>query len=121
MTAPAGVNNTVPFYSDHSYNTMIDFERQQFFWSRVQKDGDHLIWTGTKVPRGYGIITIQGKEEYAHRVAYCIAQNIDLSAIKEFHLVRINCNRNDCVEPTHFAPKPKTPRLIAKEKKKRST
>lgn len=84
----------------------IDFERQQFFWSRVEREGDHLIWTGSQVPRGYGIITIDGEEVYAHRVAYCIANNIDLKNIEQFQIIR-TCERNDCVEPKHLIPKPK--------------
>lgn len=87
-------------------NMSVDFERQRFFWSRVETHGEHLIWTGTRVPRGYGIITINGREEYAHRVSWCINQGIDLSAIDDFLVVRL-CDRNDCVEPKHLALKPK--------------
>ena len=84
----------------------IDFERQKFFWSRVEKEGDHLIWTGSAVPRGYGVMAIGKDEVYAHRVAYCIAHNVDLKAIEDFIILR-TCDRNDCVEPSHLIPKPK--------------
>lgn len=113
-------NSTIAIRSRiRRFNMAIDFDRQKFFWSRVGQDGEHLIWSGTKVPRGYGIITINGREEYAHRVSWCIASSIDLSAIDDYHLVRINCNKNDCVEPGHLALKPKTPSLIAKEKERK--
>jgi hypothetical protein len=86
---------------------MLRFERQQFFWSRVRQEGDHLIWTGAATPRGYGKMFVEGRLEYAHRVAWCIARNIDLADIDDLTLVRINCDRNDCVAPEHFASKRK--------------
>lgn len=86
---------------------MIDFERQRFFHSRTQKDGDHLIWTGSQGPRGYGIIYFGRTEKhYAHRVAYCIAHNIGLDAIEDKIILR-TCERNDCVAPEHLIAKPK--------------
>ena len=98
LTQPGGQVN--------SFCMAIAFERQQFFWSRVEREGDHLIWTGSKVPRGYGIITIDSEEVYAHRVAYCIANNLELHSIEAFQIIR-TCTRNDCVEPLHLVPKPK--------------
>ena len=84
----------------------IDFERQQFFWSRTEKQGDHLIWTGSQVPRGYGVMAIDGKDVYAHRIAYCLAKNLDLEDIESLIIMR-TCERNDCVLDTHLVPKPK--------------
>lgn len=84
----------------------IEFERQQFFWSRVRKDGDHLIWEGASVPRGYGKIQIGEDIEYAHRISYCIAKGVEPQDIA--HLtVLITCGRNDCVAPDHLATRPK--------------
>jgi hypothetical protein len=91
----------------------IDFERQKFFWSRVEKDGDHLIWTGSSVPRGYGTMQIGGEDVYSHRVSYCLAKNIDLKDIEDFIILR-TCDRNDCVEPDHLTPKPKKTRKAKK-------
>ena len=84
----------------------IDFERQQFFWSRTEKQGDHIIWTGSAVPRGYGIMKVGSEEVYAHRVAYCLAKNIDLKDIENFVIMR-TCDRNDCVKADHLVAKPK--------------
>lgn len=79
----------------------IDIERQEFFWSRVSRQGDHLIWEGADTPRGYGKITINGENVYAHRVAYCIANNLEPHHIADKTIIR-TCERNDCVEPTHL-------------------
>lgn len=84
----------------------IDFERQQFFWSRVRKDGEHLIWEGAHTTRGYGKITINNRNEYAHRVAYCIAKNLDLKAIDD-KIILITCNAPGCCEPKHLIAKQK--------------
>ena len=87
---------------------MIDFERQQFFWSRTKKQGDHLIWTGSFGPRDYGFMYFGKDKEYAHRVAYCIARGLDLKDIDNLIILR-TCERNDCVADNH---------LVAKKKKK---
>ena len=84
----------------------IDFERQLFFWSRTEKQGDHLIWTGSQVPRGYGIMAVGEKEVYAHRIAYCLAKNCDLEDIESLIIMRL-CDRNDCVNAEHLVAKPK--------------
>lgn len=85
----------------------IDFERQQFFFSRVQKKGEHLLWRGANTTRGYGKIQIDGENQYVHRVAWCIKHNLDIKDIDELVILRI-CEENACVEPTH---------LIARKKK----
>jgi hypothetical protein len=84
----------------------IDFERQQFFWSRVRKDGEHLIWEGADTPRGYGKMQVGAEVVYAHRVAWCIAHNLDLKDIENKTIIR-TCERNDCVEPEHLAARMK--------------
>lgn len=84
----------------------IDFERQQFFFSRTRREGEHLIWDGADTPRGYGKMTIDGENVYTHRVSWCIAHNLDLKAIEDKTILR-TCERNDCVEPTHLAARPK--------------
>ena len=88
---------------------MIDPERQEFFWSRVHKEGDHLIWTGSQGPRGYGIFYTDGRgsKVYVHRVSYCIANHLDLADIEDFIILRV-CTRNDCVAPAHLVKKPKS-------------
>jgi hypothetical protein len=87
-------------------NMPIDFDRQQFFWSRVRKEGDHLIWEGAETTRGYGKIEIGGRSEYAHRVSYCIANNLDIKDIDNLKIVKL-CPVNECVAPAHLAPKEK--------------
>lgn len=80
----------------------IDFERQQFLWSRTKKEGDHLIWTGANTPRGYGKMSFGADRiEYAHRVAWCIDKNLDLDDIEGVAIIRL-CDRNDCVAPGHL-------------------
>jgi hypothetical protein len=87
----------------------MDFERQKFFWSRVRKESDHLIWEGSATPRGYGKMFVDGKLQYAHRVSWCIANNYKtINDIDDLVILR-TCDRNDCVAPVHLAQKKKKP------------
>jgi hypothetical protein len=86
---------------------MIDLERQQFFWSRTKKEGDHLIWTGSYSSRNYGFMYFgRGEKVYASRVSYCIARNLDLKDIEHLIILK-TCDRNDCVSNDHLVAKTK--------------
>lgn len=50
---------------------------------------------------GYGFCTHNGKRAYSHRVAYCLANGLDLEAIKG-KLVRHLCNNPPCINPDHL-------------------
>src|SRR5438105_2219223 len=96
----------VPTTHDHATDWMLDFERQQFFWSRTRKEGDHLLWTGAHTPRGYGKMFVAGRLEYAHRVAWCISHNCDLSEINHLTILK-TCEVTECVAPEHLIAKAK--------------
>lgn len=87
-------------------HNMIDMERQQFFWSRTKKEGDHLVWTGSFGPREYGFMYFGKKKVYAFRVAWCIAHGLDLKDIEDTIILR-TCTHNDCVKVDHLVAKPK--------------
>jgi hypothetical protein len=90
---------------------MIDMERQEFFWSRVSRRGDHLIWTGAHTDRGYGKITINNVNVYANRVAYCIANNLSLTQIEDSNIL-IVCDEPGCVEAKHLVRKKKRSKKV---------
>jgi hypothetical protein len=85
----------------------MDFERQQFFWSRVRPEGEHLIWIGAKTPQGYGKMQVEGRLEYVHRVAWCLSHGC--KSIKDIDHLRIvkTCEVNECCAPAHLASKVK--------------
>ncbi len=92
----------------------MDFKRQKFFWSRVRKDGEHLIWEGSQTTRGYGKMMVEGENVYAHRVAYCIAKAFKLDEIEHLQIIR-TCELNECVEPSHLAAKIKKPKKLKEQ------
>lgn len=50
---------------------------------------------------GYPRVSVKGKMKKLHRVVYCEAKGIPLSAIDGL-LVRHTCDTPNCVEPTHL-------------------
>jgi hypothetical protein len=50
---------------------------------------------------------VEGRLEYAHRVAWCIAHDFpDIRGIDHLTIIR-TCDRNECVEREHLVAKPK--------------
>jgi hypothetical protein len=67
------------------------------FWARAEPDGECLIWTRSKIAKGYGRVRMLG-EVAAHRVAYRLAHG----DIPEGMLVCHTCDRPDCIQPAHL-------------------
>jgi hypothetical protein len=56
------------------------------------------IWTGAKNDKGYGRFGVNGKNRFAHRVAWEIA----FGPIPDRQLVLHRCDNPNCVNPGHF-------------------
>lgn len=67
---------------------------EQRFWSKVDKSGDHWLWTRAKNPAGYGIFVIDGVHELAHRVAWELVNNCK---IPPNHRLLKTCEYPACV------------------------
>lgn len=72
------------------------------FWSKVDKaDPDGCwLWTGTKVPSGYGRLWIAQRPFAAHRVAYEWLVGPIPEGLQLDHLCRVR----RCVNPAHLEP-----------------
>lgn len=87
-------------------STERDIER---FWSKVDRTpgqgpkGECWTWTGTRLPKGYGVLAIRRKDRGAYqyvatRVAWMIAHGRDPGN----DLMRHNCNYPPCIRPEHL-------------------
>lgn len=78
---------------------MIDTAK---FWKKIKKeydedyDEDHWIWLGNISKNGYGRLTINGIQDYAHRWAWQMVYGpLDNPIVRE-------CERTRCVNPRHW-------------------
>ncbi len=73
-------------------------EPTERFWSKVEKTDGCWLWTGTKVPRGYGVFSVGMRKIYAHRYALEISTGIELGVLEACH----KCDNPSCVRPDHL-------------------
>lgn len=67
------------------------------FWAKVDKSGDCWIWTGGKLPQGYGCFgVVHGVTRRAHRVAWELAAGAIPPGLSVLHACdNPSCVRND--------------------------
>lgn len=62
---------------------------------------DCIAYQGTLNEKGYGRFSFKGKKVYAHRLAYCLHNGIDIDSIKGL-VIRHKCDNPICVNPLHL-------------------
>ena len=77
-----------------------DVER---FWKKVPKLGNNECWecAHTKDKDGYGYLKFNTKATKAHRIAYCLANNLAINDIKG-KFIRHTCDNPSCCNPNHL-------------------
>lgn len=75
------------------------FERRWKESIRMSADSGCWIWVGGKTAAGYGRISVDGREVYAHRFAYERATGV---AIPDGMEVCHRCDTPACVNPDHL-------------------
>lgn len=68
------------------------------FLARTQRQGECLIWTGSKIKYGYGNIRSGGRTVLAHRWAY----EQEHGNIPEGKVIDHRCHNKSCVEVSHL-------------------
>lgn len=85
------------------------------FWSAVDRKGAEDCWhwlramCGGRDGASYGMFTRSRRSPgrrniYAHRMAYCLANNIDPGAFSGDVFVRHKCDNTRCCNPNHLEP-----------------
>lgn len=69
-------------------------------WAKTERVGDCLEWTGTRLPRGYGVIYggPERRKVYTHRAAYEVTHG----PVPDGMYVCHKCDNPSCVEPDHL-------------------
>ena len=68
------------------------------FWRFVDQTGDCWEWTGSKLPRGYGTFSVNGRKGPAHRFSFRLHKGEIPPGLEIDHL----CFNTSCVNPSHL-------------------
>lgn len=67
--------------------------------AKATQQGECLIWTGQKDPRGYGKLRLNGRLQSAHRLMYTLR----IGPIPEGMVVRHSCDNPSCIAIDHLS------------------
>jgi HNH endonuclease len=68
-------------------------------WSRVDTAGDCWEWQGSRLPSGYGNMSVEGQRFYAHRLSVLLSGR----TIPKGMVVMHSCYNPPCVRPSHLS------------------
>lgn len=68
------------------------------FYSNIDSTGDCWLWTAASSGSGYGVMRINNRLEYAHRISFVVS----FGSIPTNLLVLHTCDNPKCVRPTHL-------------------
>ena len=72
--------------------------KKRFYEKFEEKENGCWEWNAHKNKKGYGVISVDGKPEYAHRISYMIFNG----KISEGLIIRHICDNPKCVNPNHL-------------------
>lgn len=68
--------------------------------ARTEDEDACWLWTGRVNKQGYGRMSVKGKEQLAHRLAYALATGQDPLGFCVLH----ECDNPPCCNPKHLSP-----------------
>ncbi len=72
------------------------------FWSKVEKTPHCWNWKGATSVKGFGRLNIDKEEHYAHRLAWTLANGVEIPPNKR---IIQRCGNPRCVNPDHLTAK----------------
>jgi len=66
--------------------------------TKTQPQGECLVWTGQRDPRGYGFLRLEGRLQRAHRLAYALHHG----EIPTGAVIRHKCDNPACIKLAHL-------------------
>ena len=94
---------------------MIEQKYIDRFWTKVDKSIDCWTWTAGKMPTGYGMFNVNGKNYGAHRISV-VLDGRDPTGYVVMH----TCDNPSCVRPDHLIVATQKDNMIDMSKKGRS-
>ena len=88
-----------------SFRTRVLASRQHFFgtyvdrfWRSIHKTSTCWLWQGAVGSTGYGVLTIEKRQHYAHRLSW----EMHYGRIPDDKIICHHCDTPLCVNPTHL-------------------
>lgn len=72
---------------------------EQKLLTKASPQGDCLIWTGHKCPKGYGLLKLHGKQQRAHRLMY----ELHRGEIPDGAVIMHSCDNPACINIAHLS------------------
>lgn len=80
----------------HNHHERIPFPES--FWRRVEKTPTCWLWTARRRGYGYGYMTVNYRNESAHRISYRLCVGLIPTGVSVLH----HCDVPTCVRPEHL-------------------
>ena len=89
--------------------------RIENFWRKVHRGDECWEWIGSRDRKGYGLVSVNGRTERAHRFSWILANGSVPDGLHVLH----KCDNSACVKPGHLFLGTNLDNVIDREEKGR--